>query len=135
VVPASQPVLDSTRPIPWVIDSVRVSEAIADHETAQCASYYYHLIFATAWNISADIALLVIPLLIIPKSQLPRRRKILISCVLGLGVFNVSTAVCTLQRSKHRHYCSLTEPRYSQPSSTATTTSPTQTRWNISSGT
>lgn len=94
VVPASQPVLGSPRSIPWVIDIARVSEAITDYETAQCASYYYHLIFATAWNISADIALLVIPFLIIPKSQLPRRRKILISCVLGLGVFNVSTAAC-----------------------------------------
>jgi hypothetical protein len=77
-----------------VIDIIRVSEAIADHETAQCASYFNHLIFATAWNISADIALLVVPFLIIPKTQLPRRRKILISCVLGLGVFNVSTAFC-----------------------------------------
>lgn len=67
-------------------------KAMSDCETAQCATYYHHLIFATAWNISADIMLLIIPFLIIPKTQLPLRRKILINCVLGLGVFNVSIA-------------------------------------------
>jgi hypothetical protein len=82
---------------------LRVSGAIADYETAQCASYYHHMIFATAWNISADIALLVIPFLIIPQTQLPLKRKILINCVLGLGVFNVSIAFSRASKFERRH--------------------------------
>lgn len=60
---------------------------------AQCATYYHHMIFATAWNISADLVLLAIPLKIIPGLQLPLRRKIMLICVLSLGVFNVSTNI------------------------------------------
>lgn len=48
------------------------------------------MIFATAWNISADLALLAIPIRIIPKMQLPLKRKIVLLCVLCLGVFNAS---------------------------------------------
>lgn len=56
----------------------------------QCASYYCHMIFATAWNIFADLALLTVPFFIIPKLQLPLKRKLMIISVLCLGVFNVS---------------------------------------------
>ncbi|KAK3617711.1 hypothetical protein LTR22_026640 [Elasticomyces elasticus] len=51
------------------------------------------MIFATAWNISADLVLLAIPLKIIPGLQLPLRRKIMLICVLGLGVFNILAAI------------------------------------------
>jgi hypothetical protein len=88
------------------------------------------MIFATAWNISADIALLIVPFLIIPKTQIPLRRKILINCVLGLGVFNVSIAFSRAWTA----FIVLIYPRYSQPSSIATTTSLTPTRYNTSSG-
>lgn len=92
LVPAFQSVLGGARQSLSVIDMVHVFQAFADRELAQCATYYHHLIFATAWNISADIALLVIPFLIIPQTRLPLKRKILINCVLGLGVFNVRVA-------------------------------------------
>nr|OQO29396.1 hypothetical protein B0A51_02214 [Rachicladosporium sp. CCFEE 5018] len=59
----------------------------------QCATYYHHLIFATPWNISADLMLLTIPFRIIPGLQLPMRRKVLLLCVLGLGVFNILAAI------------------------------------------
>ncbi|KAK3114642.1 hypothetical protein LTR53_006854 [Teratosphaeriaceae sp. CCFEE 6253] len=60
---------------------------------SQCATYYHHMIFATAFNISADLVLLMIPLKIIPGLQMPLRRKILLICVLGLGVFNILAAI------------------------------------------
>ncbi|KAK3616321.1 hypothetical protein LTR56_026030 [Elasticomyces elasticus] len=51
------------------------------------------MIFATAWNISADLVLLAIPLKIIPGLQLPSRRKIMLICVLGLDVFDILVAI------------------------------------------
>ena len=74
----------------FTLCTLQLYSLAADDYTAQCATYYHHLIFATTWNISADLALLAIPFLIIPQSQLPLQRKILVTCVLGLGVLNVS---------------------------------------------
>lgn len=59
----------------------------------QCATYYHHMIFATACNISSDILLLLIPIPIIFKTRLPARRKVILICILGLGVFNILAAV------------------------------------------
>lgn len=50
------------------------------------------MIFATAFNISSDLMLLAIPIPIIIRSQLPRKRKIVLCLVLGLGVLNVGSA-------------------------------------------
>ncbi|KAG5927440.1 hypothetical protein E4U42_002275 [Claviceps africana] len=59
----------------------------------QCATYYNHMIFATACNISSDILLLLIPIPIILKTRLPRKRKMILICILGLGVFNILAAI------------------------------------------
>lgn len=59
----------------------------------QCATYYHHMIFATACNISSDILLLLIPIPIIFKTRLPAKRKIILVCILGLGVFNILAAI------------------------------------------
>lgn len=59
----------------------------------QCATYYNHMIFATACNISSDILLLLIPIPIIFKTRLPTKRKIILVCILGLGVFNILAAI------------------------------------------
>ncbi|OAQ60485.1 decarboxylase [Pochonia chlamydosporia 170] len=59
----------------------------------QCATYYHHMIFATACNISSDILLLLIPIPIIVKTRLPAKRKIILVCILGLGVFNILAAI------------------------------------------
>lgn len=63
---------------------------IADHKTAQCATYYHHMIFATTMNISSDLLLISIPIPLIIRIKLPLRRKLILICVLCLGVFNVS---------------------------------------------
>ncbi|KAG6009334.1 hypothetical protein E4U21_002642 [Claviceps maximensis] len=59
----------------------------------QCATYYNHMIFATACNISSDILLLLIPIPIILKTRLPRKRKMILILILGLGVFNILAAI------------------------------------------
>jgi hypothetical protein len=72
-------------------DGGRLPETYANMPfSAQCATYYNHMIFATAWNISSDLALFFIPIPVIAKSQLPLKRKIVLCCVLGLGLLNVS---------------------------------------------
>lgn len=60
---------------------------------AQCATYYHHMMFATAWNISSDLMLLCVPIPVIAKSQLPMKRKIILCAVLGLGILNIIIAV------------------------------------------
>ncbi|KJZ77686.1 hypothetical protein HIM_02863 [Hirsutella minnesotensis 3608] len=60
---------------------------------AQCATYYHHMIFATACNISSDLLLLFIPIPIIIKTRLPIKRKIILCLILGLGVFNILAAI------------------------------------------
>ncbi|RSL57600.1 hypothetical protein CEP54_008197 [Fusarium duplospermum] len=59
----------------------------------QCATYYNHMIFATACNISSDLMLLLVPIPLMIKIRLPRKRKIGLCCVFGLGVFNILAAV------------------------------------------
>ncbi|KAH8721810.1 hypothetical protein BGZ61DRAFT_195444 [Ilyonectria robusta] len=60
---------------------------------SQCASYYNHMIFATACNISSDLMLLCVPIPIMIKIRLPMKRKIGLCCVFGLGIFNILAAV------------------------------------------
>ncbi|PNY26556.1 Uncharacterized protein TCAP_03509 [Tolypocladium capitatum] len=59
----------------------------------QCATYYHHMIFATACNISSDLLLLFIPIPITIKTRLPAKKKIILCCILGLGVFNILAAI------------------------------------------
>ncbi|RDA94985.1 hypothetical protein CP533_0163 [Ophiocordyceps camponoti-saundersi (nom. inval.)] len=59
----------------------------------QCATYYNHMIFATACNISSDLLLLFIPIPIIIKTRLPAKRKVILCLILGLGIFNILAAI------------------------------------------
>ncbi|KAM4061136.1 decarboxylase [Hirsutella rhossiliensis] len=59
----------------------------------QCATYYHHMIFATACNISSDLLLLFIPIPIIIKTRLAVKRKVILCCILGLGVFNILASI------------------------------------------
>ncbi|PFH61599.1 hypothetical protein XA68_16860 [Ophiocordyceps unilateralis] len=59
----------------------------------QCATYYHHMIFTTACNISSDLLLLFIPIPIIIKTRLPAKKKAILCLILGLGVFNILAAI------------------------------------------
>ncbi|KAF4452566.1 hypothetical protein F53441_4585 [Fusarium austroafricanum] len=59
----------------------------------QCATYYNHMIFATACNIASDIMLILLPIPIVINISLPKKRKIGLCCVFALGLFNILAAV------------------------------------------
>ncbi|QUC21614.1 uncharacterized protein UV8b_05857 [Ustilaginoidea virens] len=59
----------------------------------ECATYYHHMIFATACNISSDLLLLLISIPIIINTLLPIKRKLFLICILGLGVLNILAAI------------------------------------------
>ncbi|EQL01081.1 UbiD family decarboxylase [Ophiocordyceps sinensis CO18] len=59
----------------------------------QCATYYHHMMFATACNISSDLLLLFIPIPIIIKTRLAIKRKVILCLILGLGVFNILASI------------------------------------------
>ncbi|KAK3360495.1 hypothetical protein B0T25DRAFT_578413 [Lasiosphaeria hispida] len=63
------------------------------YNQSECATYYHHMMFATAWNISSDLMLLAIPFPIVFKTQLPLKKKIGLCCVLGLGALNIIVAI------------------------------------------
>ncbi|KAK0716053.1 hypothetical protein B0H67DRAFT_666603 [Lasiosphaeris hirsuta] len=52
------------------------------YNQSECATYYHHMMFATAWNISSDLMLLAIPFPIVFKTQLPLKKKIGLCCIL-----------------------------------------------------
>ncbi|TWU74184.1 hypothetical protein ED733_001455 [Metarhizium rileyi] len=60
---------------------------------SQCATYHRHMFFATAFNVSSDLLLLLIPVPIIIRTRLPIKRKIILVCILGLGIFNILAAI------------------------------------------
>ncbi|KAI1014482.1 hypothetical protein LB504_012085 [Fusarium proliferatum] len=68
-------------------------EGIGLTTTVQCATYYNHMIFATACNIASDIMLILLPIPIVINISLPKKRKIGLCCVFGLGLFNILAAV------------------------------------------
>ncbi|ODA84141.1 hypothetical protein RJ55_02659 [Drechmeria coniospora] len=69
----------------------------------QCATYYNHMIFATACNVSSDILLFLIPIPIIIKTRLQNKRKIILCFILGLGIFNILAAILN-------RYCNFSSP-------------------------
>ncbi|CEJ90411.1 hypothetical protein VHEMI06199 [[Torrubiella] hemipterigena] len=66
---------------------------LVPYEQEQCATYYHHLIFATAFNILTDLMLFLIPIPIIIRTSMPVRRKIILCFILGLGVFNILASI------------------------------------------
>ena len=60
-----------------------------DDEIDKCATYYHHMIFATTMNITSDLLLISILILLIIKVNLPVKRKVILVCILCLGGFNV----------------------------------------------
>ncbi|KAI1123437.1 hypothetical protein F5Y10DRAFT_286183 [Nemania abortiva] len=60
---------------------------------SQCTTYINHIIIATTWNISSDLMLLAIPIPFVIKARLPRKKKIILCCILGVGVLNIIISI------------------------------------------
>jgi hypothetical protein len=63
---------------------------MANTNTAQCATYYNHMITATAFNISSDLMIISIPIPLLTTAQLPLKRKLVLCAIFSLGIFVVS---------------------------------------------
>jgi hypothetical protein len=81
---------------------------LSDMSLVQCATYYSHMITATACNIASDIMLILLPIPIVINISLSRKRyvhspvadtvtdrsrRVGLCCVFGLGLFNILAAV------------------------------------------
>jgi hypothetical protein len=59
----------------------------------QCATYQHYSVVQMAFNISSDLLLVAIPLLIFWISRIPRSRKIMLSAVFSLAFFTILAAI------------------------------------------
>lgn len=66
--------------------------ALPVHDS-QCASYINHMITATVFNVSSDLMMLLIPLPILIRAQLPLKKKLILCGVFSLGIFVILAAV------------------------------------------
>ncbi|EKG10543.1 hypothetical protein MPH_12401 [Macrophomina phaseolina MS6] len=59
----------------------------------QCANYGHYCITILVFNTSSDLLLILIPLPLIWKAQMKRKKKLMLCAVFSLGLFNVVAAV------------------------------------------
>ncbi|KAF7597290.1 hypothetical protein BBP40_008133 [Aspergillus hancockii] len=62
-------------------------------ENMQCATYQHYSITQAVFNISSDAAMLAVPIPLLMKTQLRARRKIILVCIMSLGVFTIIAAI------------------------------------------
>lgn len=89
-----------------------LTKFVANPFKEQCATYYHHLIFATAFNILTDLMLFLIPIPIIVRTSMPVRRKIILCFILGLGVFNVSLPCHVILQGQYSNASIRSWPRF-----------------------
>jgi hypothetical protein len=62
-------------------------------ENLQCATYHNYSILQMVFNISSDFGLIIAPLPMVLKSQLPRRRKIVLFFIFSMALFTILAAI------------------------------------------
>ncbi|KUM57645.1 hypothetical protein ACN42_g9532 [Penicillium freii] len=62
-------------------------------ENMQCATYQYYSITQAVFNISSDAVMFAIPIPLLIKAQLKRRRKVVLIGVMSLGLFTIIAAI------------------------------------------
>ncbi|KAI1486458.1 hypothetical protein F5X96DRAFT_654959 [Biscogniauxia mediterranea] len=100
-------------------------------DNIQCSAATNHLITNAVLNISSDLMIIVIPMPVFMKAQLPLRRKMILCGVFALGVFTILSAILN-------KYYSFTEPFgsawtfwYIRESSTAIITANLPFTWTL----
>ncbi|KAB8206007.1 hypothetical protein BDV34DRAFT_224876 [Aspergillus parasiticus] len=61
--------------------------------SAQCATYYDHLITMSVFNVSSDLMMLCIPIPLVLRSQIPVKRKLILCAVFSLGLIVILMAI------------------------------------------
>ncbi|KAE8147967.1 hypothetical protein BDV25DRAFT_168764 [Aspergillus avenaceus] len=59
----------------------------------QCATYQNYSITQAVFNISSDAAMLAVPIPLLMKTQLRTRKKVILVCIMSLGVFTIIAAI------------------------------------------
>ena len=59
----------------------------------QCATYQHYSITQAVFNISSDAAMLAIPIPLLMKAQMRPMRRVILFCVMSLGVFTIIAAI------------------------------------------
>ncbi|KAF7714433.1 Uncharacterized protein PECH_002188 [Penicillium ucsense] len=62
-------------------------------DNMQCATYQYYSITQAVFNISSDAMMFAVPIPLLVKAQLKRRRKVVLLGVMGLGLFTIIAAI------------------------------------------
>ncbi|KAJ5389661.1 uncharacterized protein N7496_000729 [Penicillium cataractarum] len=62
-------------------------------QNMQCATYQYYSITQAVFNISSDAMMFAVPIPLLVKAQLKRRRKVLLLGVMSLGLFTIIAAI------------------------------------------
>ncbi|KAJ6161464.1 hypothetical protein N7470_004860 [Penicillium chermesinum] len=62
-------------------------------ENMQCATYQHYSITQAVFNISSDAIMFAIPIPLLIRAQLKKHRKILLLCVMSLGLFTIIAAI------------------------------------------
>lgn len=60
----------------WCNPTIEYWAVPVNPDKMQCATYYNHMIFATACNIASDIMLILLPIPIVINISLPRKRSV-----------------------------------------------------------
>lgn len=59
----------------------------------QCATYQHYSITQAVFNISSDAIMFAIPIPLLVKAQLKKARKVILLCVMSLGLFTIAAAI------------------------------------------
>ncbi|KAL4913237.1 hypothetical protein BDW62DRAFT_214406 [Aspergillus aurantiobrunneus] len=62
-------------------------------ENMQCATYQHYSITQAVFNISSDAAMLAVPVPLLIKAQMKKAKKVLLVCIMSLGVFTIVAAI------------------------------------------
>jgi len=62
-------------------------------DNPQCATYASYSKIQMAFNISSDVFIILMPTTIIARTQLPRKRKIILCILFSLGIFTIVCAI------------------------------------------
>lgn len=62
-------------------------------ENLQCATYQHYSITQAVFNLSSDAAMLVVPIPLLMKTQMKPIRRLILFCVMSLGIFTIIAAI------------------------------------------
>ncbi|KAF5018435.1 hypothetical protein F66182_9583 [Fusarium sp. NRRL 66182] len=100
-------------------------------ENTQCSAATNHLITNAVLNISSDVMIILIPMPIFLKSQLPMKRKVVLVAVFALGAFTILSAILNKFYSFNEPFGSNWTYWYIRESSTAIITANLPYIWTL----